>query len=193
MFCFYDIDHDHDLDLFYSSSHGGSQPWEKNLRFYRNQGTPQNANIVLEVDDMFPELMIHQAAPYLIDIDLDGDGDLFVGDTWGGIRFFRNQEFSSVADNPKIQPYTFTLHPNYPNPFNAQTVIPFTLDFSGRVSINIYNINGQSVGVQYIEPLQTGMHEFVWNAEGMASGVYLVRLRVDGKPSPSSIPMILLK
>ena len=90
-FCFYDIDHDGDLDLFYDII-SASAGWS--LGFYRNVGTPQVANMVLEAEDVFPELYIMEPAPYLVDIDRDGDGDLFVGDGYGGIRFFRN------LDNP---------------------------------------------------------------------------------------------
>ena len=86
-----------------------------------------------------------------------------------------------VEDWKEIQPYDFKLLPPYPNPFNGSTTIPFTLDRPGNVKIDIYDITGRSVGVQYIEPWQTwfsaGMHEVVWNADGMASGVYLVRLQ----------------
>ena len=86
------------------------------------------------------------------------------------------------VENPGIaHPSEFALHPNYPNPFNAATTIPFTLNLDGKVKIDIFDITGRSVGVQYIEPLQVGTHEFMWDAEGMVSGVYLVRLIVDGR------------
>ena len=75
----------------------------------------------------------------------------------------------------------FTLHQNYPNPFNASTTIPFTVDRAGKVKIDIFDVTGRSVGVQNFEPLQTwysaGTHKVVWNAEGVASGTYLVRLQ----------------
>ncbi|MBC8278379.1 MAG: T9SS type A sorting domain-containing protein [FCB group bacterium] len=82
-------------------------------------------------------------------------------------------------------PSGFSLSPIYPNPFNGQAVIPFTLDRDGRVEIDIFDITGRTVGVQYIEPLQqwypAGMQSVVWDAEGCASGIYLVRLTVDGR------------
>ena len=80
-----------------------------------------------------------------------------------------------------IVPGGFSLSPIYPNPFNATATIPFTLERAGRVELTIFDITGRSVGVQYIEPLQAGMHEIEWDAGGCASGVYLVRLTVDGK------------
>jgi len=84
-----DIDGDGDLDLFSGRDYSTS---ERNLSFYRNNGNPQNPSLVLEQQFMFPEYYITNAAPYIIDIDGDRDGDLFVGDGYGGIRFFRNME-----------------------------------------------------------------------------------------------------
>jgi hypothetical protein len=92
-FCFYDIDHDGDLDLFIAHD---TSPTQRGFSFYRNVGTPQNPHMVLEQTLMFPEFFIIQAAPYIFDIDDDGDGDLFVGDYWGGIRFFRNLEMENA-------------------------------------------------------------------------------------------------
>jgi hypothetical protein len=54
---------------------------------------------------MFAEHIIYQAAPFVTDIDLDGDGDLFIGDTYGGIRFFRNLEIENL-------PRTLTISVN---------------------------------------------------------------------------------
>ena len=175
-FCFYDIDHDDDLDLFYT---GLLITNEMTLSFYRNEGTPQIAYMVLEAEDMFPDLMICQAAPYVVDIDLDGDGDLFVGDTWGGIRFFRNLEFSSVENNYRIQPYSFSLGQNYPNPFNSSTVIPFTLDCTGRVTMTIYNQLGQEISTIIDNQLSAGNYQVNWDASQFSSGVYLITLETN--------------
>jgi hypothetical protein len=111
-FAFYDIDRDGDLDLFLERNTSIYDPWNKNLRFYRNVGTPQNANIQLEIEDMFPELMICGSCPFLIDMDRDGDGDLFVGDQFGGCRFFRNvtgETHVNVTLTPAHPPITIPV------------------------------------------------------------------------------------
>lgn len=43
--------------------------------------------ILLENENLLPGFAFYQATPFVTDIDLDGDGDLFVGDSFGGIRF----------------------------------------------------------------------------------------------------------
>ena len=80
------------------------------------------------------------------------------------------------------QPFCISLLPNYPNPFNSATTITFSLNRAGKVTLNIYNIAGQSVEAVREPPLPTwypaGTHEVTWNAERFASGVYIVRLEV---------------
>ncbi|MGD2070929.1 MAG: hypothetical protein PVI57_19825 [Gemmatimonadota bacterium] len=99
----------------------------------------------------------------------------------------------------------FQIHQNYPNPFNPTTTIPFSLgeslfvDGSVEVSVRIYNILQQEVaipvpknhpmgevpllGLEYTTP---GVHEAFWdgkdkNGRQVPSGVYLVRLTVNGQ------------
>ena len=178
-FCFEDIDGDVDLDLIMLNVYAEDYD---NLRFYRNEGDIYNPNMVFVTNVFLPGYVILHPSPSFADIDNDQDLDLFAGDGDGGIWFFRNWgDSTGVADRSNTSPFTFTLHSNYPNPFNVLTVIPFTLDRAGKVKIDIFDITGRSVGAKGLSPLQArysaGMHEIIWNAEGLGSGVYLVRLQ----------------
>ena len=88
------------------------------------------------------------------------------------------EDFAGAADLRD-----FVLNAPYPNPFNNETTISFQLQTACRVELKVFDITGRSVGVQNFEPLHkwmnAGEHEVVWNAEGMTSGVYFVRLTVD--------------
>jgi len=107
----------------------------------------------------------------------DPDSSLDPDSTRADMGAYYYHHTTGIEDFPANQiPERFALHNARPNPFNAQTTIPFTLHSAGQVCIDIFDITGRLVGVQYIEPLQAGYHEYNWNAEGMASGVYLVRL-----------------
>ena len=69
----------------------------------------------------------------------------------------------------------------YPNPFNAQTVISFQLQAASNVSLDIFDVTGRVIRVQQAAPLHNqympaGSHSVVFDAEGMTSGVYFVRL-----------------
>ena len=100
---------------------------------------------------------------------------------------------TEIMEIPAKVPADFTALKCYPNPFNSRAVISFELPAAGQVKIDIFDITGRSVGVQYIEPLQAGNHEIVWDAEGMASGVYLVRLTADGGRLTAAEKVLLVK
>ena len=169
-----DFDGDYDLVLAHSFDSGTSNY----ITHWRNDGTPTSASFVLidTIDYYEPAEVLHLSLE-LFDIDDDGDDDLFVGEGSGGMLFYRNEsELQSVNGNPSAQPYTFTLHQNYPNPFNASTVVPFTLDRKLPVKIAVYNQLGQVVTTLIDGSLDAGSHQVSWDASGVGSGVYLVRL-----------------
>ena len=80
-------------------------------------------------------------------------------------------------------PEKFSLEPNYPNPFNQQTTISFDLPVAGDISLKVFDITGREVAALGIGHWALGRHSVVWDAEGVASGVYFVRLTVDGQKS----------
>ncbi|NOX90580.1 MAG: T9SS type A sorting domain-containing protein [Calditrichaeota bacterium] len=100
-----------------------------------------------------------------------------------------------IIDDVKIKPSVgtaiarnnvavkFQLLNNYPNPFNPQTTISFTLDRTGDVSLKIYNTTGQLVRTlinnEYL--FKGNLYKYVWrgrNDKGnpVASGVYFYHL-----------------
>lgn len=103
VFAFADIDGDGDYDLFVGE---WSFTGKANVRFYRNQGTPQNPNFVLETAQLLPPGSRTQTIPTLADYDGDGDLDLFVGGLDGTIQLFRNDGTpASFSFTPVAGPY----------------------------------------------------------------------------------------
>jgi len=80
-------------------------------------------------------------------------------------------------DPPGSLPDGFVLHQNYPNPFNPTTTISFVLPRKSDYRLSIYNIAGQKV-TEFAGQGRLGVNRIVWEAEGMASGVYLYKLTV---------------
>ncbi len=78
------------------------------------------------------------------------------------------------------QPTVFTLSPNYPNPFNPVTSIPFTLAHDAQITLAIYNIAGEKVATPAEGQFQAGAHSVEWDASEHASGVYVYRLNAEG-------------
>ena len=77
-------------------------------------------------------------------------------------------------------PNSFTLLQNYPNPFNPTTTIEFALPRQTHVRLKVFNALGEEVAVLLDETLEPGRHASIFDAGGLASGVYLYRLQADG-------------
>jgi hypothetical protein len=74
-------------------------------------------------------------------------------------------------------PAEFRLEQNYPNPFNPSTTIRFAIAESGFVSLKVYDLLGREVASLIHEELFAGRYNFVWDAEGIASGIYIYSLK----------------
>jgi len=102
----------------------------------------------------------------------------------------------SSADDDIVPIYISHLYDNYPNPFNPETKICFSLADAGKTRILIYNLKGQIVKSLVDEILPAGYHEFIWSGEDnsgnpVGSGIYFYRL-VNNKFDKSK-KMILIK
>jgi hypothetical protein len=64
----------------------------------------------------------------------------------------------------------------YPNPFNSQSQITFSVPRSGKAGINLYNLSGQKVRNIANGHYAPGEHTVMLNGEGLASGIYFVRV-----------------
>jgi len=74
---------------------------------------------------------------------------------------------------------TFTLSQNYPNPFNPETNFTFYLSKAGFVDFRLYNVMGEEISVIIQSEMQTGRHDLSYRPDGLASGVYFAKMRVD--------------
>lgn len=73
-------------------------------------------------------------------------------------------------------PARYVLEQNYPNPFNPETNISFSMPADQNVRIFIYNQLGELVESLLDGPMKAGYHTITWRPEGLATGVYYVRL-----------------
>ncbi|MBU0692901.1 T9SS type A sorting domain-containing protein, partial [bacterium] len=85
-------------------------------------------------------------------------------------------EIESPADELPAVPLTTTLGNPYPNPFNAETTIPFSIYTSQHVTLSIYDITGREITKLSDGVLAAGQYNVKWNSNTTASGVYLIRL-----------------
>jgi hypothetical protein len=111
-----------------------------------------------------------EAAPPVADLTLSG-------------RLNGGLEVRQTADTvePTALPRQWRLHPAHPNPFNAETVVPFTLPETGRVRLEVYNGLGQRVRSLLDEVRPAGRHRLTWDGRfddgsTAASGPYTLVL-----------------
>jgi hypothetical protein len=90
-------------------------------------------------------------------------------------------DWYAIDDVEIALPDDYILGQNYPNPFNTTTGISFELPAAGDVRLDVYNLAGQVVGSLADSYYDAGSHTVVWDASGMASGVYFYRLTAGGK------------
>ncbi|MEK9136808.1 MAG: FG-GAP-like repeat-containing protein, partial [Bacteroidota bacterium] len=183
---FADTDNDGDQDLVIGANDG-------RLYYYRNDGPVGNPGFVFVSNAFGATDSARAVCPAIVDIDNDGDKDLFVGGERGGIEFYRNLLFTSVRevgagglpDGPK-------LFQNYPNPFNPITTIRFFLTQSGqtRVTLTVNDVLGREVAALVNEVFPSGMYEATFDANGLAGGVYYYQLRVGGYTETKSLVLI---
>jgi len=93
-------------------------------------------------------------------------------------------------------PLSYSLADSYPNPFNPETQISFTLPNKSDVNLIVYNLLGQQVKVLASGTLDAGEHHVSWNGTDnsgskVASGIYLYRLETSSFVQTKK--MILLK
>jgi photosystem II stability/assembly factor-like uncharacterized protein len=78
----------------------------------------------------------------------------------------------------------FYLFPNYPNPFNPETSIQFSLPHASFVTLRIFNTWGQIVRTLAATTYEAGRHQIVWDGKDdtgipVAGGCYFCQLQVD--------------
>lgn len=77
-------------------------------------------------------------------------------------------------------PAKFDLSPAYPNPFNPETTLEYTLTQPGVVNIRVYNTSGQLVEKIKFGHQQAGKHAVKWRASAdTPSGIYYIKLQTS--------------
>ncbi len=94
-------------------------------------------------------------------------------------------------ENISASAHSYRLSQNYPNPFNPITQIRYSIEKTGLVQLDIFNVRGQLVSRLLNEERKAGEYTINWNAENFPTGMYFCRI-VAGDFS-STIKMLLMK
>lgn len=126
---------------------------------------------------------------WLQSVDLDNTTYFF-----GPVQVIINNE-GGPEPPPVVPTYTELLNA-YPNPFNPNTTIPYTLKSPGEVKFEIYNVKGQVVWSKNMDHPKAGYYQLGWNGKdnigkSVSSGIYYYRM-TSGKYTASK-KIILVK
>ena len=139
---------------------------------------------ILEVEVEFTENLDNSSIIFMISSISAGDVNAvpvtIIADDFGQFSGYLNTFVEGSL------PKEFTLHSNYPNPFNPSTVISYDLSRETAVKLNVYDMKGRRINALVNQVQSAGRHHVRWNAKdargnGISAGVYLYRLEAGGK------------
>jgi hypothetical protein len=141
-----------------------------------------------------------------------GAGWDFVGETANGTNDYWDIDpqynngfpflsvFSPTDNDEQVIPEAIVdseLLGNYPNPFNPETTIRFSISENSNVDLSVFNVKGQKVSTLANQQYSKGNYSLVWkgtddNGRAVGSGIYFYRLDIDGR-KVSARKCILMK
>jgi photosystem II stability/assembly factor-like uncharacterized protein len=122
---------------------------------------------------------------------MDGYFTEFTRAAIGAVATLANPDtVMTFVDEGESLPFGFTLHANYPNPFNASTTISFSVAKDTEVDLAIYDVLGRRVATPYNGPVDAGTHRVNVNAGDLSSGVYFYRLAADGNDAVNRMTLL---
>jgi len=114
------------------------------------------------------------------------DAGVIPPDTPYYLYSFEEVETMQTAALPET--FTFTA---YPNPFNPVTILRYDITEGSQVTLGVYDITGRLAATLIDGWRDSGGHEALFDAAGLASGIYFARLQAGDQIS--SVKLLLLK
>jgi hypothetical protein len=109
------------------------------------------------------------------------------GENSWNISGWETGDISSILVIPEDPVFNY----NYPNPFNAETRFNFSLPEDMRISLAIYNIQGQDVAILLDEICPAGYHSIKFDGSQLANGIYFARFISDY--GQKTVKLLLIK
>ena len=108
-----------------------------------------------------------------------------VGTTTDEAGYFALPLQTFSTDRRTALPQGFALGPNYPNPFNPSTIIPYQIPTTTHVRLEVLNLLGQRLATLVDGERPAGAHTAHWDAtdatgRAVGAGVYIYRLTGGG-------------
>jgi hypothetical protein len=133
--------------------------------------------VTLEMDWVVPSGLDNTARVYAV---IDPENSLEEIHEDNNMGFFPLWAGGTTGIADEVQPGVpdrCLLGQNYPNPFNPSTAIPYDLAERAHVKISVYDMLGRTVSTLVDDVVEAGRHHVVFDASGLATGMYLYRLQ----------------
>ena len=88
---------------------------------------------------------------------------------------------TDIPDKSHNIPRHFQLEQNFPNPFNPETTIRYSVPRAGKVQIELFNIHGQKIRSLVDREQPAGKYQVQWRVQNLSSSVYFYSLRFDDR------------
>jgi ligand-binding sensor domain-containing protein len=111
----------------------------------------------------------------IFDLEVDSDNNLWIA-TDKGVSYLINLP-SSVHQKEPVD-YQIKLA-NYPNPFNPETKIDYTIPKSGKVKLEVFDNLGSLIKVLVNKTHNAGNYQVSFSGDNLPSGIYLYRLTTE--------------
>ncbi len=170
------------LDFVYYADSAGTAN-DRLMYAYFSKSSPSTLSGLVRLSD---RPVVTSARGYIPTVFEYYDAEGEVGVVWVGLdgteRKVYYDRFDAVSGPTSVVqtggvPDSYTLKQNYPNPFNPSTTIEFAIPESEFVTVKIFDLLGGEVQTLFAENLNAGSYKTRFNAENLASGVYLYQLR----------------
>lgn len=130
---------------------------------------------------------------YCYDFDGDGIGNQNISQQYCPYEKIPNNwvlDCTSLDNNADIISNDLYINRLYPNPFNPNINIEFSINRPQNIIINVYDINGRLV--QNIENTfyDYGMHNISWESKSVSSGTYLIEIQSESQTVIRQINLI---
>ncbi len=181
-----DFNNDGLLDLFIGEESGNINYYEQDSQYSYDFTLVTNHFLQIDVG--------YCSAPFFYDLNGDNLEDLIVGSVDGGLYLYAQNPVS--VEEELVEHKAIKLYQNFPNPFNPNTTIYFSIPVESKVELSIYNIKGQKVKTLINDMFVKGNHSIDWNGDNkfgnsVSSGLYLYELKVNGKTEAVSKCLLL--
>ena len=136
---------------------------------------------------------------FIIAIELNGDNDTDLVVSHAGLNTISvliSGQVSGVGDSDYATlPETLELSCNYPNPFNPQTTITFSLERDEWAAVSVFELTGRRVALLTDRTFDAGTHSLTWSGRdeagrSMPSGTYIVRLETESNVQARKVMLL---